>query len=658
MGEPYPATNQASAPLPASLEDDLLLAALPLGHQRWRGPRAGGWEVSYGRYRPLLGKLVGDPRGLRLEGFDHIQDGVMLGRELFDLCRRQVECRNALASVAEDGSAHTRDELRAEALLAVLLQLEIVVDHVDHIWPLHVPEQQLLVDPARADECRVEDLGMVGRHHHDALRRVNDAIKHIEQPRKVELVPFECVCRTVHRAWPHQPAGATAPARACACACAAARGHAQHGCHHHLHVHAAVLLLVSSSSAVGQGAAIVAEGTNLLWLDAHLLGWRHTQQLVLQRRIHDCAGLERLAEATRKRFGKSIRRLLALALLAHRVLHLVRQDRCALCRRLFLHVVALLLGARARCLGHAQPGSGGHKTCGCDGGGLEPLRLAHQVIDQLLDAFIVTIVSEQQIPRCRADRSDELRLLIRQECIVPLHASNRADFAIAPLDDLGGGVDILHHEDNILEAELDRHVIAHHHVGLVEHDVHELLVGGDPRERDVDNGSSRVLRERLDQGRLACARWAVEQQPQLVRIALHGILARLSCKVPNLSEQLLLLVEEERVERLVVGELVPLEDARGGLLAVLAGPRADLHLVEVAAVVLHLLELQDVPPVALVDELVDRVLVPGAELERGGDRRLLRLLALVALMLDHPHLDQLGGARLRHGRPTVLGRLL
>ena len=55
------------------------------------------------------------------------------------------------------------------------------------------------------------------------------------------------------------------------------------------------------------------------------------------------------------------------------------------------------------------------------------------------------------------------------------------------VDRLGGGVDVLHDEDDVLEAELDWHLVAHHHVLLVEHDVHQHLVGRDAREGHVDD---------------------------------------------------------------------------------------------------------------------------------------------------------------------------
>ena len=49
------------------------------------------------------------------------------------------------------------------------------------------------------------------------------------------------------------------------------------------------------------------------------------------------------------------------------------------------------------------------------------------------------------------------------------------------------------------------------------------LVGRDARERHVDNGAASVLRECLDQACLASAWWPVQQQAQLVRVALDGV---------------------------------------------------------------------------------------------------------------------------------------
>ena len=42
-------------------------------------------------------------------------------------------------------------------------------------------EVQNLVDPARPDQRGVELLRVVGRHHEDAVRRVHDAVEHVEQ---------------------------------------------------------------------------------------------------------------------------------------------------------------------------------------------------------------------------------------------------------------------------------------------------------------------------------------------------------------------------------------------------------------------------------------------------------------------------------------------
>jgi len=100
----------------------------------------------------------------------------------------------------------------------------------------------------------------------------------------------------------------------------------------------------------------------------------------------------------------------------------------------------------------------------------------------------------------------------------------------------------------------------------MSHDVHQHLVRLDLGERDGDDRPIGRVRERLDERRLARARWAVKQEADLMREAGLGELAALVLKVVEQREQRLLVVKEERVERLVVGELVPLVLARVVLL--------------------------------------------------------------------------------------------
>ena len=69
--------------------------------------------------------------------------------------------------------------------------------------------------------------------------------------------------------------------------------------------------------------------------------------------------------------------------------------------------------------------------------------------------------------------------------------------------------------------------------------------------------------ERLDQAGLAGTGRPVQEQTELVRVALHRVLACLGDEVREQAEQLLLLVEEERGELLLVRELVPAAEMWG-----------------------------------------------------------------------------------------------
>jgi hypothetical protein len=90
------------------------------------------------------------------------------------------------------------------------------------------------------------------------------------------------------------------------------------------------------------------------------------------------------------------------------------------------------------------------------------------------------------------------------------------------------------------------------------HTHHQLLVGLDASQRDVDDVPLRVRRETLDERGLARPGGAVQQQPELVREAFHAELARLTGEVVQQLQQRVFLREEQAFERLLVAEPVPL----------------------------------------------------------------------------------------------------
>mmetsp|Transcript_47619 Transcript_47619/g.117900 ORF Transcript_47619/g.117900 Transcript_47619/m.117900 type:complete len:526 (-) Transcript_47619:22-1599(-) len=244
----------------------------------------------------------------------------------------------------------------------------------------------------------------------------------------------------------------------------------------------------------------------------------------------------------------------------------------------------------------------------------------------------------------------------------------------APLDDFGGGVDVFHHEDHLLEGE------GHGDLGvvvvlrlarvdapeaLVEHDVHQLLVGLDLRERHRDDVPLGVVRNRLDQRRLPRARRTVEEEAELVREAGDGELAALLLEVVEKVQQLLLVREEERLEGLLVGELVPLVEADGRPLVLIALDRRHVkHHEHVPLLVALLLEGAFVPRVRAVDVRVDalrRPLPRGAQRDRRALLAHLALLVAVAVFSRLPQLQAVAdvdprGER-RHRRDLHVGQL-
>mmetsp|Transcript_70061 Transcript_70061/g.226700 ORF Transcript_70061/g.226700 Transcript_70061/m.226700 type:complete len:286 (-) Transcript_70061:194-1051(-) len=209
-------------------------------------------------------------------------------------------------------------------------------------------------------------------------------------------------------------------------------------------------------------------------------------------------------------------------------------------------------GGRRELLGHAA------ERRGAEGGLLQARRLLDQLLHHLAAAVVRAL--QQDLPA---------RLRLRR--LHDLCARHRGrGLAVAPVHHLGGRVHVLHDEDDVLEAELDRHLFALHHVLLVEHDVHQLLVGGDPGQRHVHNVPAGVLRHGLDEAGLAGARRPVQQEAELVRVARDGVLAGLLLEVLEDAQQRVLLVEEEAREGLVVAQLVALVDPLAGRLPVAA----------------------------------------------------------------------------------------
>ena len=184
--------------------------------------------------------------------------------------------------------------------------------------------------------------------------------------------------------------------------------------------------------------------------------------------------------------------------------------------------------------------------------------------------------------------------------------------AVAAADDRRAGVDVLDDEDDVLEREARRGVGADDGQLQVVHQVEQLLVGLDLREGDVDDRAAGVVRERLDEARLARAGRAVQQQPELVREAAHRVLALPLLEVVQQPHQVVLLREEERVEGLRVGELVALVHKRRALVGLAVGALLALavrlavdHRVQPALVLALLLELRFVPLERRLDEVVD-----------------------------------------------------
>jgi hypothetical protein len=86
--------------------------------------------------------------------------------------------------------------------------------------------------------------------------------------------------------------------------------------------------------------------------------------------------------------------------------------------------------------------------------------------------------------------------------------------------------------------------------GLIEDNVHELLVGLNARQRNGDNVATRVLRHGFNERGLASSRRAVKEEPEFVGEALYGVLAGLVLEVGEQLKEHLFLAEEETAEGL------------------------------------------------------------------------------------------------------------
>mmetsp|Transcript_1335 Transcript_1335/g.2326 ORF Transcript_1335/g.2326 Transcript_1335/m.2326 type:complete len:230 (-) Transcript_1335:1322-2011(-) len=113
------------------------------------------------------------------KSLDEVIHLVVLRAELLDHGGGEVEAR-AVGAV--------EDHLKVQPLAVVQLALEVVFHHLAGLGVLHVPEVDLLVDAAGADERCVQLLRVVGGHDHDAVGAVHDAVQHVQQPGKVKLV--------------------------------------------------------------------------------------------------------------------------------------------------------------------------------------------------------------------------------------------------------------------------------------------------------------------------------------------------------------------------------------------------------------------------------------------------------------------------------------
>jgi len=194
-------------------------------------------------------------------------------------------------------------------------------------------------------------------------------------------------------------------------------------------------------------------------------------------------------------------------------------------------------------------------------------------------------------------------------------------------------VNVLEDKDEVFEAEPPRptHVPTIHVHAEVVHDLLQLLVGFDLCEGHVDDRPTRVLCEGFDHARLASARWAVEQEAELVWKATHTVLALLTHKVMQQPQQRRLLREEEVVECLRLCELVALVPK---IRQLIIGPAAlgryvGDHCVQPPPVIFDAHRLSPVPIESSRDEGVDTRSAVGLLARQLEDGQLIGLVTLL-----------------------------
>mmetsp|Transcript_58130 Transcript_58130/g.136305 ORF Transcript_58130/g.136305 Transcript_58130/m.136305 type:complete len:258 (-) Transcript_58130:398-1171(-) len=162
-------------------------------------------------------------------------------------------------------------------------------------------------------------------------------------------------------------------------------------------------------------------------------------------------------------------------------------------------------------------------------------------------------------------------------------------------------IHVLHHEDDIFDSQPHWCLDPFHRILLVKDQLHELGVGLDACQWDVDDGALSVLRQDLDEAGLACARGSIQQQSQLVGIARDAVLAGPMIEVVQDLDQSILFWEEQALEGFLTRQFVPSVRPLFFL-----GLCRD-HLVHVSGLVLrlHLALCVQVPRVGFVNELCD-----------------------------------------------------
>ena len=97
-------------------------------------------------------------------------------------------------------------------------------------------------------------------------------------------------------------------------------------------------------------------------------------------------------------------------------------------------------------------------------------------------------------------------------------------FAIPTLDHLGRGVNIFHDEDNILESKLLRVVLAFNVVFTTKEKLRQFFVGLDAGQWNIDNVSTSIFRNCLNETSLSCTRRLQEDRVRNVWSMSHHII--------------------------------------------------------------------------------------------------------------------------------------